>query len=81
VSSCISGVVLDDLALLDDEPYFRSADHPVWPQHLLQGMWKKQYPLAAARRTLVRISLSSRMGAYYLSDTVSSIASSGERPA
>jgi len=43
VSPCVGGVVLDNSALLDDPPHFYSTDHPVWPQHLLQCMGKKEY--------------------------------------
>jgi hypothetical protein len=42
VSSRVGGVVLDDFAMLNDDPYFHSTDHPVWPQHLLQRMGKEE---------------------------------------
>ena len=45
VSSGVGGVVLNDLALFDSEPHFNPTDHPVWPQHLLHRVGKKQDPL------------------------------------
>ena len=45
MSSRILGIILDDLALLDDLPNFPRAYHALRSIHLTHRMWQKQIPL------------------------------------